>query len=218
MVTLIGQLAGDPSNNTWPSSVVQAKIEKAQEKFVLATRCLKDVATPTTLVVDQAEYSLPADVLDIERVVHNGKRLSRTSKFDLYFYVADNWTDDKGSPIKYYVDLDPNNKKIGVYKLPQAADTAYPMGIEYLKIPPALSSDSSLPFDGHTLLSPYHDALAYWSARELLKEMPSTENIARMNVYKQSYDELVSECIETFRRMGETTPWRMRGGRYFNGL
>ncbi len=215
---MVGQLAGDPSNQRWSSSVVQAKLEKAQEKFVLATRCLIDVATPTTLVADQAEYSLPTDLMDVLRVSHNGKRLTRTSKFDLDFYVPQDWSDDKGSPFKYYVDLDPNNKKIGIYPLPQSADTAYSLGIEYLKMPPALSSDSAVPLDSHTLLTPYHDALAYWSARELLKEDPSESNLVRMKTYKDSYDELVTECIETFRRLGEATPWRMRGGRYFKGL
>lgn len=216
-MTLIGQLAGDPENERWSSTIVQAKIEKAQEKFVLATRALVDVDTPTTLVVNQQEYALPSDLMDVLRVSHNGNRLERTSKFDLDFY-AGKWSDDLGSPAKYYVDLDPNNKKIGVYPLPQSADTAYTLGIEYLKIPPALSADSSVPFDSHTLLTPYHDALAYWSARELLKEDPSQENLARMAVYKKSYDDLVSECIETFRRLAEATPWRMRGGRYFKGI
>lgn len=215
---MVGQKVFDPQNERWSSAVVQARLEEAQKRFVSDTRCLIDVATPTTLVVNQAEYDLPSDVLDVLRVAHNGKALSRTSKFDLYFYTPDKWTDDKGSPAKYYVDTDPNNKKIGVYPLPQSADTAYTMDIEYLKIPPALSSDSSVPLDSHTLLTPYHYALVYWTARDLLGEDVTPENEIRRKNYKAEYDALVEDCINMFRRLGETTPWRMRGGRYFSGL
>lgn len=192
---------------------MQDRIQEAQERFVLDTRVLTDNVTDTS-VADQQEYALQSDVLDIKRMAHKGIELKRISKFDLDMYTGQDWTDDKGTPRYYYVDLDPNNKKYGLYPIPQAGDAGANLAIEYIKIPPTLSSDSSVPLDGHTLLTPYHNALAYWAAKELLAMNPSQENMVRVQSYWKRYEDEVSHCIETFKHMAQSATWRMYGGRY----
>jgi hypothetical protein len=153
--------------------------------------------------------------LDVRRLAHRGIRLRRVSKFDLDTLFKSDWSDDTGTPEAYFVDLDPNNKKYRLYPIPQAADAGAYLSVEYIKIPPALTNDTDVPLDSHTLLGPYHMALAYWSAAELLKQNPNEARIAKINLFEREYQKLVTHCEETFKAMGESQPMRMRGGRYF---
>jgi hypothetical protein len=210
-------LIDDPSGDRFTDSQVQDEIQKAQEWFVLDTRCLTDNVTDTS-VADQAAYDLQSDVLDIKRIAHKGLELKRISKFELDRYTGQDWSDDSGTPKYYYVDLDPNNKKYYLYPIPKGEDAGANLAVEYIKIPPTLSSGSSVPLDSHTLLSPYHDALAYKSASSLLDINPSQETIVKSQRYEKKYSDLVAHCIETFKALSITQPVRMRGGRYHGEL
>jgi hypothetical protein len=215
-VSRIGDLASDPTNARWSASKKQDKIQEAQERFVLDTRALTDNTTDTA-VADQQEYPLPADCLDIKRLAHKGVLLTRKSKFDLDIAIWADWSQTKGTPHYYYVDLDSNNKKYGLYPVPQGGDAGANLALEYVKIPPVMTSDSDVPFDSHTLLTPYHMAIAYWAAADLLRQDPSQANALKIAEYEKQYEKLVSDCIETFKDLAETRPMRMGGGRYFRG-
>lgn len=210
-------LINDPSAQRFTASQIQDEIQKAQERFVLDTRCLTDNVTDTS-VADQAAYDLQSDVLDIKRIAHKGLELKRISKFELDRYTGQDWSDDTGTPKYYYVDLDPNNKKYYLYPIPQGNDAGANLAVEYIKIPPSLSSDSSVPLDSHTLLVPYHDALAYKAAATLLDILPRQEEVFMIQRYEKHYNDLVSHCIETFKALAVTQPLRMRGGRYHGEL
>lgn len=210
-------LINDPSAQRFTSSQIQSELQKAQEWFVLDTRCLTDNVTDTA-VADQASYDLQSDCLDIKRLAHKGLELKRVSKFELDRYTGQDWSDDKGTPRLYYVDLDPNNKKYYLYPIPQGEDAGAYLAQEYIKIPPTLSSDSSVPLDSHTLLAPYHDALAYKAAATLLDILPDQQSVAMIQRYEKKYEQYVSHCIETFKALSVTQPVRMRGGRYHGEL
>lgn len=219
MVTRIGDLIGDPNNTRWSASKKQDKIQEGQERFVLDTRALTDNTT-TTVVDGTQEYSLPSDVLDIKRMAHRGLLIRRIEKFDLdILRSSDRWDDDTGTPKYYYVDLDPNNKKFGLFPIPKSEDAGANLTVEYIKIPPTLSADADVPLDSHTLLTPYHMAIAYWAAAEFLRaDIRNNPNpqavLIQIDKYEREYGKLVSHCIETFGAMAHTKPFRMRGGRY----
>lgn len=218
LTTRIQLLINDPSAQRFTAAQYQDEIQKAQERFVLDTRALTDNTTETP-VADQAAYNLPTDVLDVKRMAHRGLPLRRISKFELDRYTGQDWTDDKGTPKFYYVDLDPNNKKYSLYPIPQGQDAvSNSIAIEYIKLPPALSADASIPLDGHTLMVAYHDALAYKAAATLLDIFPTQESIVMSQRYEKHYSDLVSHCIETFKALSVTQPVRMRGGRYHGEL
>lgn len=215
LVTQIGLLLNDPSNTRFTAAEKQTKIQAAQEKFVADTRCLKDVSN-VSVVADTASYDLPTDVMDIERVALSGIELRRISKFELDRLTGANWSADDGTPGYYYVDLDPNNKKIYLYPVPQSGDAGTDnLVIEYVKIPPTLSTGTSVPLDAHTLLTPYHMALAYKAAYDLLVADPTQENLLRASAFLKEYTKLVDDCVNLFRHMEEDAPLRMGGGRYF---
>jgi len=169
--------------------------------------------------MSMAEYALPSDTIDIVSVTANDDLLKRIAKYDLYTQVGNDWATETGSPTHYWIDIDPNNQKLGLYPIPEGGDAGTDnLDIEYIKMPPALTDDSSVPFDGHTLLYPYHMAIAYWASADLLRVYPTQEHIVMIQQYMKEYDKAVSDCIETFKHMAESTPMRMRGGRYFKGL
>lgn len=217
LTTLVSLLIDDPANTRFSTTQVQDKIQEAQERFVLDTRALRD-STTDTVVDGTQEYSLPSDVLDIVRMAHKGVELVRISKADLDFYTTARWDQTTGTPTYFYVDLDPNNKKYGLYPIPTANDAGAYLALEYVKIPPTLSSDSSVPLDSHTLLTPYHNSLAYWAAKELLMINPSQENLVRVQQYSRRYEDEISHCIETFKHLEQSQGWRFKGGRYHKGL
>lgn len=215
-------MIGDPSSTQWSDAQKQQKIDEWQEQFILDTRALKDVQT-TSLTSGTAEYTLPTDLLDTVRVSHNGLKLERTSAFDLDVLFDSDWSTESGTPTKYYIDLDPNNKKIRLYPIPDGGAAAYSLIIEYVKIPPALASSSSVPFDGHTLMTPYHMAIAYGAAADLLRvslaNNPAAQTILiQIKEYERQYEKLKGDCIETFKAMGHQEPLQFAVGRYFKNL
>lgn len=212
LVTRIGQLINDPSDQRFTASQKQDEIQKAQEMFVLDTKCLKDVST-ITIVSGTNSYALPTDILDVMRVAHKNLKLERLSEYELDVIFNADWTVTTGTPTKYYIDLDPNNQKIILYPIPQSADAGANLTIEYIKIPPTLSSDSSVPLDSHTLLIPYHDALAYWAAASLLSILPDQAALVEMGQYMKKYDEYVEHCINTFKGLEQSRPINIYYGR-----
>lgn len=160
-----------------------------------------------------SEYSLPSDIFAVLRVAHKGIKIESVSAYELDVLHNEDWTDDEGTPTKYYVDLDPNNKKLRLFPIPQAGDAGANLTLEYIKIPPALSADASVPLDGHTLLTPYHDAIAYGAAMSLLNILPDQASIVMIGQYEKEYVRLVDKCIEFFRGMGEQRPINIYRGR-----
>jgi hypothetical protein len=212
LVSRISLLVNDPSDQRFTAAQKQAEIEKAQEQFVIDTRCLKDVLA-ITVVDGTAEYALPTDIFDVMRVAHKGLKIESVSAYELDLLYKSDWSVTRGTPTRYYIDLDPNNKKIHFFPIPQAADAGANMTMEYLKIPPALSADGSIPLDGHTLLTPYHDAIAYWAAASLLNILPDQSALVMISQYENKYIKYVDACIENFDSMGRQRPLNIYRGR-----
>lgn len=186
------------------------------EQFILDTRALKDVLTQSSVAGTRA-YNLPTDILFDLRVAYNGIALIRTSEFELDKTYYNDFSLSNGTPNSYYVDLDPNNQKFYLYPTPPSAITNG-IVMEYIKIPPVLSSDSSVPFDGHTLMTPYHDAIVYWASSYLIDGNMTQANLFNKREWQKEYNKRVTDCIETFKDLEFSKPIRMRGGRYFKGL
>lgn len=217
LVTRVGLLVEDPSNVRWDSTTKISLLNQWQDRFVLDTRALTDVAS-SSVVAGTQEYDLPSDILSTVRVVLNGIELRQTGKVDIDDNTNSDWTQTTGQPHSYYIDLDPDNLKIGLYPVPTAAEAGSSnLKIEYTKQPTALSASSSVPFNSHTLLGLYGEALAYGCAYQLLLTDPTPENLARAARYLSEYGVYVAKAINNFRAMRQRKPLRLRGGRFFRG-
>lgn len=222
LVTRIADLISDPNNTRWTAAQKQARIEEWQVRFVLDTRCLR-TNTAHNVQAGTREYSLPSDLLFIERVTLNGIELRQIDRKDVDFYTNSNWATQTGTPTYYYADLNPgasgDGYELGLIPIPTANDAGSSnLTIEYTRHPPALSSDSSVPFSAHELLYPYHTAIAYGAAADFLRSDPTPENMAKIREFEREYEKLVTHCINYFRSMYQSKPLRIKGGRYFKGM
>lgn len=211
--TFTGRLIGDPKATRWTATKKKDAHNRAQIEFVLDTECLVDSSTDS-IVSGTYEYSLPSTLLLMKRVTVNGLDLRRRSRGFIDSYTADDWSDDTGTPKYYYVDADPDNKKIRLYPIPQDADAGTNnLVMEFIKIPTELDATSDIPLGGHTLLVPYHKALCYKAAAELLSTEITPANLEKIKYYESEYYKTVDRCIGIWRANTQDMPMRMRGGR-----
>lgn len=211
-------MINDPNDSQWSATQKQDRIQEAQEQFVEDTRALTDLQN-FSIVAGTNTYALATDTLDIIRVSHNGIMLRRYGKFDLDLLTHGNWAIITGTPTRYFVDYTSTTKNLVVTPIPQAGDAGTNnLVVEYVKVPPVLSSDSSQPLNAQVLLQPYLMALAYHGAAQLLVASTNPQDWEKGKNMMRLYQGKVNECIETFKNLAETMPMRMRGGRYFAGL
>lgn len=213
---LVCDIVNDPSNTRWSAARKQAAIQVAMEMFVEDTRALTDTQS-FSIVAGTNNYALATDTLDIIRVALNGKPLQRISKFDLDAKTgAVDWSITPGTPINYFVDYTSTNKNIVLYPIPQGGDAGTNnLVVEYLKVPPTLSGDSSVPLNAQTLLQPYSMALAYQAATYFLRSSTDPKDWQKASIFNGLYQEQVDLCREIFRPLNESEPKRLRGGRFF---
>ena len=145
--SLINQYINDPNDSLWTAAQKQAKIQEAQEQFVEDTQALTDTQS-FSVVAGTNAYALSTDTLDILRVGLNGVKLRRYAKFDLDILTRGNWAVTTGTPVSYYVGYTSTNKNLVLYPIPTANDAGSSnLVVEYVKVPPTLSSDSSTPLN-----------------------------------------------------------------------
>lgn len=214
----IRDLLNDPSDSQWSEAQKLDRLQEAQEQFVEDTRALTD--TQSFSIVDGTRnYALDTSTLDILRVSLNGVMLRRVGKFDLDLNTGINWSITTGTPTKYYVDYTSTNKNLVVYPIPTSNDAGTDnLLVEYVKVPPELSSGSSQPLNDQVLFRPYLSGLAYHAAAQLLFADNDPQKWAKAKTLLALYQERVDTCVNTFKALAETMPMRMRGGRYFKGL
>lgn len=211
MVTQVSELIGDTSNQQWSAARIQDRLQKAQERFVDDTRCLRDTQT-FSIVAGTKTYALATDTLDVVRVGISGRSaLKKISKFDLDLMVGGDWSTTLGSPAYFYVDTSSTNTNLTLYPTPQAGDAGTNnLIVDYVKVPPVMSSDSSLPLNGQTLLQPYLDAICYMAAAEILYASNNPQDWQKAGIMAKKYDIKSTECIELFTNLSNTTPFRLR--------
>lgn len=113
----------------------------------------------STPVVDQAVYTLPEDFVSIVDVYYDVNPILIIDRADLKSLQL-NWQDAPSALPLYAYKAD--NAKIGLWPPPSADHTANgeTIQIQYIKVPPDLSDDSTLP-DIH--LS-FHDCIPFYAA------------------------------------------------------
>ena len=216
--TMIGDLINDPNNTQWSTSQVQDQIQHSMEQFVEDTKALTDTQS-FSVVSGTNTYDLSNDTLDIIRVAHNGLALARRGKFDLDIEQVADWSITQGTPRSYYVDFTSTNTNLTVFPIPQSGDAGTNnLIVEYVKVPPTLSSDSDEPLNSQPLLRPYLMAIVYNAAAYFLGASTNPVDWQKSDRLIAAYADLVYKCQEIFNQLSQTKSPRMRGGRYFFGL
>jgi hypothetical protein len=211
LVTQVSELIGDTSNQQWSTSQIQDRLQKAQEKFVSDTRCLRDVLT-TSIVAGTSQYALSTETFDVVRVGISGRSsLKKISKFDLDMSIGGDWSTTTGSPSHYYVNTSTLNKHVVLYPIPQDNDAGTDnLIIDYVKVPTVMASGASYALDGQGLLNPYIDGIIFYAAAQILYASNNPIDWQKANVMMKQYEAKTSECITLFNDLSETTPLRLR--------
>lgn len=189
IVATVADQGGFDTRATGSSTAdVQGWVNEAYRKLVVRSRWRKAQVQIATTVVDQAEYALSDDVVDIlEGVIVDGAPYSSVGQETLWRLKNGNATADGGVWAGDYTDT--GAQQIELYPAPAEAG----LSIQALALlaPAALS-------DGDTPIVPvdFHDAIVDGAIATGLRR--EDERIAEAD----SYEARFREEIETLRRRG----------------
>lgn len=110
-----------------------------------------------TSVLDQAVYSLPEDFISLIDIYFDNLDLPVIERADLSAKRTD-WQDADSSKPQYAYKAD--NAKVGLWPPPDADNAGLIIQIQYIKVPPDLSDDSTAP-DLHVA---FQDCLPFYAA------------------------------------------------------
>jgi len=208
----ISSRLGDPSNQEFTTTQIDDNLDAAQDRIVVETRCLQDTHT-FSIVAGTREYDLPTDYMMSIGVKIDGNPLNPTSKKTLDFYAGESWDDLEGTPTEYYTDAqDPDTKKIGFNYKPNASGTDNCKHL-YLVKPASLSLSTSVPFNAHTLLIPYHMVLVHDVVQNLLQYREMTPPLLeKIRFHQMEVNSFNNKIVGTFKNTANKR-LRLRGGR-----
>jgi hypothetical protein len=208
--TLVAAIAEDANQTRYTAAKYNDAINKANQQFAMDSKALfKD--SSITMVAGTAAYSLPTDFMHEKMVVLNGVELKPITRSELQRKkVSEDWTGDKGTPKWYIIDPEEAKKTIRLYPEPDSIDAGTALVLTYYAFPADLTSDTSTPLNGSTLMVQFHTGLASYAAWLMLMYLPQTPEIgAKRAELMGVYMGKVNEAIQTF---GNTisAPWRFR--------
>lgn len=142
-------------------------------------------ATTITLVSGTTYYSLPTDLIAIQRVTREFKKIEEVSleKLDGDFGNS-NW-ESTGGTIRYYFQDPAEPDQIGFYPWPNSSASTGTVKVLYWAQGTTLSADADKPFNSEDRYAPYHDLLIFYVCyRVYLLE----GEIEKASIYRQEYE------------------------------
>lgn len=126
---------GDSTNTIWSNTEVDAYLQEGYNRFLRATLSLWQKATPSGLqdVANTATYTLPTDLIEVDRISYDGRRLipMRSEQLTRVDYAA--YT-ESGYVVGYVLDGD-GYSTLRKYRIPAATDSSSKTSIEYFYLP-----------------------------------------------------------------------------------
>lgn len=222
----IGRLLSDPNHDTWDLTGIRARIEEASAVIQALTNAVKTVETLTP-TAETKEVSISDQTLDIARVtltksdgdVHILKGYSREN-LDYYYPDWEDWT--SGLPDFYYYDA--TNHQLNLVRKPSAAyATTDSLKVWEIRIPTALTSDSSIPFDSNAAMQAYVNSVAHWVAAQCFMDVGTQEALLKSKFHKsgsienpgefEKYIRMIRAKFDSPSGVPERIKWIPRGGR-----
>ena len=214
--TEISRKLGDISQDRWNATILTARINHIIRDIVLRTKCLRETGTDSVVAGTQ-EYALPSGYIDMIRVTLDGEELVYVDKKELDMESGIDWTTKSGTPTRYYIDIDPDNSRVGLVPNPDASGSSN-LKYFFVKNPTDLSGSTDIPFNNDTvttsnLLVPHHMTIVYGAAAMCLEDSISDPGtIAKLNEYLSKYEEGIRKIYDIFNNPTDRL-WTMKGGR-----
>lgn len=197
--TLTAGMCEDPAQTKFTLARYNDAINKGNAQFAMDSKALyKDSAI--VMVSGTAAYDLPTDFSYEKAVTLNGIELKPISRATLEAKkTSDRWDDDQGTPKYFIIDPEEARKTITLYPKPDSTDDGTSIVLTYYPVPATMSSDSTSPLNGATLMVQFHIGIAAYAAWLLLSFLTQTPEISQkradlFNTYKAKID----EAIQTF--------------------
>lgn len=224
--TEIGQLLADPQNVRWPTSVLNARINLAQNEIQGFTNAVK-TSESITPVASQRAYTLNINTLDIVRATRTRTdgNIVPFLGIDLYEleYQFPNWQQwTAGEPLYWYYDT--TNRQINLAPTPDGAN-AIANGLTFWesRLPAALAALTDIPFDSNNQMIPYHMSICHWVVAQCFMDNATAESLQKATFHRSNdqakpgqYELWVKRIMDRFDTV-EAAPGRVlfkpQGGR-----
>lgn len=140
-----------------------------------------------TSVAEQAVYTLPEDFVSLSDFYFDGRDLPIIERADLSALRTDWQNAASGKPLYAYKS---DNAKIGLYPKPDTENAGLTLQIQYIKIPPDLSDDTTAP-DLHTS---FQDCIPFYAAFLCEHRMGNQKRADyNLNLYESHKKKLMSK-------------------------
>lgn len=216
--TLIGSLTNDPNHDRYTTTDIGTELDNSQDMWNVEAKLIKS-STTITIVSGTRQYALSnitGTVISIPRATHKGIPLTKRDKtfIDLYYGGSD-WTQNKGTPTDFYIDVtDPGNQYIVVYKTPQDNDAGANLVVEAVIRHTPMSSSSDVPFlsgtSSNSTLRPYDWGLAYEVSAKLLARDPSPQNAMKAENYAKIANGVRIDVVQVFKQLERQEPPKLQ--------
>lgn len=172
------------SRQRYTDTQINNFINEAQRDVINNTWALSK-NTSITLVLGTTYYTVPTDLIGIQRITYERRNIPETSliKQDGDFSNS-SWETSNGPPRFYFQDPS-QTTKIGVFPWPQNSASTGTLRMIYYAQAVDLSADSDVPFNSEVRFTPYQDVLEYFVAyRVYLLE----GEVDKAGLYRQEYE------------------------------
>lgn len=168
----IRQEMSDTSTDTdfqkWSSTVLNERINSAQDEITNITRCIHGNTTITP-TVGISTYTLPENCIGTERILYDTDASTLTIKYkELDYHTMDELDRDhlgweyasSGCPVGYWYD----QNYVGFYPAPGLLYVGYYGNgkIYYQVRATSMTADTDIPFQGYRHLYPYHKIIVWY--------------------------------------------------------
>jgi hypothetical protein len=217
-----GRLLNDPNNTRWSKSILTTRLNQAQKEIVSYTNVLK-IYGAVAITAGTGATTLDATVMEVQRVyitLTNGDNIPLVGiSINELDYRYPNWQNlDSGQPTSYTYDHVTRNLTF----IPRP-DTDITLNMYHLINPADMSSDSDIPFDSNTPLTPYHISLVHWSVAQCWMDDGTPESLAKAMFHKTGdvsnpgqYELQLKRIMDKFdgsENIQTSVLWKPEGGR-----
>lgn len=177
----------DPTASRWSDAELTQWLNEAQDDFGDRTKCNRTTAalslaasTPTG-----AFYTLPADLLSLDRVTRNGYELARTNIDSLAF---EGWETQTGTA--YWFIHGPYG--FGTLRVYPYTTAAQPLTAYYAKQLTRLTLGTDTPA---LIPVPYHIALVYYALGKAYDKDFEYRDLTKAQSHSGQYGDYVTRCV-----------------------
>lgn len=170
------------TRQTYSDSQLDNVINEAHRDVVNITWVIKK-NTEFELVSGTTYYSLPTDIIAIQRVTRVKKVLKETT-LEQRDAETTGWESSGGPPSAYFQDPSEPDM-IGLYPWPNSSASTGTVKVHYFAQANTLSVDSDEPFNGEDRYQTYADLLILYAAHKIFLIQGQFD---KSNQYKQEYE------------------------------